>query len=88
MSKVDIKLKPQVEASLTSLAAQQSSNKNTLINQAVKEYLQREFVEQERWQQTLTALDSVKAGRLIDEQSVNDWLDSWDTDNELEPPGI
>jgi predicted transcriptional regulator len=53
---------------------------------AMREYLARTALEENRWAATLAALESVKTGRLIDEKSVTDWLESWGTDNDLYPP--
>ena len=62
-------------------------SKNYLINQAVKEFLVKSTLEEKRWSETLEALDSVRSGRLIDEQKINNWLESWGTANELKSPG-
>jgi predicted transcriptional regulator len=43
-------------------------------------------MEQDRWNDTLEALEDVKNGRLIDGKIVDKWLDSWGSDNELPPP--
>jgi predicted transcriptional regulator len=53
---------------------------------AIKEFLERQSEDDKRWNETLEALDPVKSGNLIDEKDVNNWLDSWGTNNELEPP--
>ncbi len=41
-----------------------------------------------KWNETLEALESVKLNRVIEEQDVNEWLDSWGKDNEQKPPQI
>ena len=43
-------------------------------------------MEQDRWQDTLEALDDVKNGRVVDSDVVEKWMDSWGSDNELSPP--
>lgn len=52
----------------------------------VKEFLERRTVDEQRWQETLETIDSVKSGRSIDEKNVNEWLDRWGSENESEPP--
>lgn len=42
--------------------------------------------EQDRWQETLKAYESVAAGKLVDAHDVHLWLNSWGTKNELNPP--
>jgi len=86
MSVTSIRLQPEIENPLEKLAMKLDRSKNYLINQAIKEFLERKSIEENRWRQTLEAIDSVKAGKLIDEQEVNTWLDSWGTDGELNPP--
>lgn len=43
-------------------------------------------IEDSRWDDTLAALASVRAGNLIDDDHVSEWLQSWGTDEELAPP--
>ena len=48
----------------------------------------RQQQDQERWKDTLDALDSVKARRTIPSQEVSEWLQSIGTDNRKPPPTI
>jgi len=68
------------------MAVLNGTNKNYLINQAIKEFLERKAVDEQRWQETLEAIDSLKSGRSIDEKDVNEWLDSWGSENESAAP--
>lgn len=86
MSITSVRLLPEIEDPLEHLSKKLDRSKNNLINQALKEFLQRTSNEDIRKAQTLEALESVKSGHLIDEAQVHDWLDSWGTDNELDPP--
>jgi len=88
MSVTSVRLQPEIENPLENLAKKLDRSKNYLINQAIKEFLERKLVEEKRWSETLEAIDSVKSGKLIDEKDVNNWLDSWGTSNELEPPKL
>jgi hypothetical protein len=36
-----------------------------------------------RWQDTLAALESVEAGRVVDGGVVHEWLETWDTPQEI-----
>ncbi len=87
MSVTSIRLPEDVAAPLETLAKRLDRSKNYLINQAIKEFLARQFMEDSRWEDTLKALSSVKEGRLVDEGEVTQWLQSWGSDNELTPPG-
>ena len=45
--------------------------------------LSSDIVDVSRWADTLEALESVQEGKLIDAETVTDWLKSWGSDNEL-----
>ena len=86
MSVTSIRLQPEIENPLEQLATKLDRSKNYLINQAIKEFIARKALDEARWDETLEALDSVKSNRLIEEQNVNEWLESWGTEKELSPP--
>ena len=86
MSVTSIRLQPEIENPLEKLATKLDRSKNYLINQAIKEFIARKALDEARWDETLEALDSVKSNRLIEEQNVNEWLESWGSENELNPP--
>lgn len=88
MSVTSIRLQPEIESPLEKLATKLDRSKNYLINQAIKEFLARKSLDDSRWKETLEALDSVKSNNLIEEKSVTKWLETWGTDNELNPPKI
>jgi predicted transcriptional regulator len=86
MGVTSIRLQPEIQEPLENLSKKLDRSKNYLINQAIKEFLERKSLDEKRWAETMEAIDSVKSGKLIDEKNVNDWLDSWGSENELEPP--
>lgn len=86
MSVTSIRLAQDVEQPLNALAKKLDRSKNYIINQAIKEYLNKESIENERWEETLTALESVKSGNTIDASEVDKWLGSWGTANKLTMP--
>ena len=86
MGVTSVRLDSEVEAPLKNLADKLDRSKNYIINQAIKEYVQRQSMEESRWEDTLEALNSVKAGNTIDSDEVTKWLESWSTDQELSPP--
>ena len=85
MGVTSVRLTSDIEAPLNDLAKRYDRSKNYLINQAVKEFIARQVVEDARWADTLEALDSVKEGKLVNESEVMSWLASWGTDEESEP---
>ena len=88
MGVTSIRLQPEIENPLEALAKKLDRSKNYIINQAIKEFLERKELDGQRWSETIEAIDSVKSGKTIDAEAVNDWLDSWGSENELEPPKI
>lgn len=86
MSVTSVRLNSEIEKPLADLTKKLDRSKNYLINQAVKEFIARQKMEQDRWQDTLKALDDVKNGRVVDSDVVEKWMDSWGSDNELSPP--
>jgi len=88
MGVTSIRLQPGIENPLEKLAVKLDRSKNYLINQAIKEFLARKTLDEKQWNETLEALESVKSNRVIDEQDVNEWLNSWGKDSEKKPPKI
>ena len=86
MSITSVRLNDDVEKPLELLAKKLDRSKSYLINQAIKEYVARQSVEDERWEQTLEAIESVNRGETIDEASVNAWLNSWGPNKVKTPP--
>ena len=87
MGVTSVRLNTEVEAPLEQLAQKLDRSKNYLINQAIKEFVARQSMEDARWADTLKALDSVKSGKIVDEGDVTSWLESWGRKNEKTPPG-
>lgn len=88
MSVTSLRISQDIEAPLESLAQRLDRSKNYLINQAIKEFIARQMMEDSRWDDTMAALESAKSGKLIDESQVTEWLQSWGTDKELSPPSV
>ncbi len=88
MGVTSIRLQPEIESPLENLAVKLDRSKNYIINQAIKEFIERKSTEEQRWEETLIAIESVKSGKLVGENEVNEWLESWGTANELKPPKI
>lgn len=88
MSVTTVRLQPEIEQGLQAMASSTQRSKSWLINQAIKEFIERQSLEQNRWQQTLQAMESVAQGRVVSGKDVHSWLQSWGTDKELSPPEI
>jgi len=86
MRVTSIRLNADIEEPLENLAQRLDRSKNYLINQAIKEFVARRAMDDARWEDTLTALASIKEGKAIDESEVVSWLKSWGTDDETSAP--
>lgn len=71
---------------LNSAAQQQDRSVNWLVNQALKEFLDKEALDEKMWQETLEAIDSANRGEVISSDKVHEWIESWGNENELSPP--
>lgn len=88
MSVTTVRLQPEIEERLQAMTVTTHRSKSWLINQAVREFIDRQAVDQQRWQQTIQAMESVAQGRVVSGDAVHAWLKSWGTDQELPPPEI
>ncbi len=77
MGVTSIRLDKEVEQPLALLASKLDRSRNYLINQAIKEYIARQSMEEKRWQDTLAALESVESGDVVSESEVATKLKSW-----------
>jgi len=86
MSVTTVRLQAEIERQLESIATRLNRSKGWVINQALTEYIDKQQLEQERWQQTLDAMESVTQGKVVDASEVHSWLNSWGTENEQDAP--
>ena len=87
MGVTSIRLNTDVEGPLEQLAQKLDRSKNYLVNQAIRELVRRQAMEDARWADTLEALNSVKEGHVVDEKAVSAWLQSWGDSKPKSPPG-
>lgn len=86
MSVTTVRLQADVEQHLDEIASRLQRSKGWVINQALSEYIEKQRVEQERWQQTLEAMESAAQGKVVDANEVHDWLRSWGMEGEQAAP--
>jgi predicted transcriptional regulator len=88
MAKTDTKaMTAQVPLALANRVEQLSvrlvRSQGWIVEQALSDWVERE---EERSRLTREAMDDVRAGRLIDHQTVQGWVDSLATENPLPAP--
>lgn len=85
MGMTSVRMPDELLNQLENAAEKLRRSKGWIINDAVKEYLEREEYKVKMLQQTREALADIKAGRVVDGTEVMDWLESWGTDGEKTP---
>ena len=88
MAVTTVRLSDETEAELSAIAARTERSRSWLINRAVAEYIERDRVARERWAQTLSAVESAASGNVVAAETVHEWLGSWGTDSESDPPAV
>lgn len=86
MSVTTVRLQAEVEQNLEAIASRLHRSKGWVINRALSEYIEKQQLEQERWLQTLEAMESAAQGKVVDASEVHSWLNSWGTEKEQEAP--
>ena len=86
MGTTSVRMPDDLMQRLDAMATRLRRSKGRVINDAVREYLERDELRQHRDQETREALAELDAGQLVDGDEVLAWIDSWGCENELEPP--
>lgn len=84
MAMTSVRMPDEMMEKLDAAASKLRRSKGWIIKDAVQQYLERGEQQAIRYQETLEALEDVKAGRLIDGDDVLDWMEGWGTDSEKE----
>lgn len=87
MAVTTVRLDHDLEQALSTLAERSKRSKSWLINQAVREFVEHERRDRERWKQTLAAVESAADGNVYAAEDVHAWLRSWGSDEERPAPG-
>ncbi len=88
MGMTSVRMPDELLSKLDQAAEKLRRSKGWIINDAVKEYLEREELKAQRLEETREALADIKAGRVVDGEKVLEWLDTWGSDNEQAPPQV
>lgn len=86
MSVSSIRLQKDLEQPLNELCKRLDRSRNWLVNQAIREFIENQALQEERWTQTVEALNSVERGEVVPGEEVHAWLKTWGQDSEVEPP--
>jgi predicted transcriptional regulator len=86
MGMTSVRVPDDMLSRLESTAARLRRSKGWIINDALREYLEREERRVQRLAETRQALGEVDAGDLVEGDEVLAWLDSWGVPDEHEAP--
>ncbi len=86
MGMTSVRMPDDLLQRLDSTATRLRRSKGWIINDAVREYLEREDQRQRRDEETREALAELDAGQVVDGDEVLAWIDSWGSEHEREPP--
>lgn len=86
MGVTSVRIENDLEQFLELAAHDMQRSKGWIINEALRRFLNYRKVDQQRWQDTLEALEDIRMGRIIDGDKVHAWLASWGTEKESLPP--
>ena len=86
MGMTSVRMPDDLLQQLDATATRLRRSKGWIINDAVREYLEREDLRQRRDEETREALAELDAGQVVDGEDVLAWIDSWGSKNEREPP--
>mgnify|MGYP001822237590 FL=1 len=86
MGMTSVRMPDDLLQRLDSTATRLRRSKGWIINDAVREYLEREDLRQRRDEETREALAELEAGQVVDGDEVLAWIDSWGSEHEREPP--
>lgn len=67
-------------------AAQQGLTESAAVQHLIKGYVSHMRLIHQRKQETLEALADVEAGLVVSGEAVMDWVSSWGTPDEKDPP--
>lgn len=86
MGMTSVRVPDDMLSRLESTATRLRRSKGWIINDALREYLEREERRVQRLEETRQALAELDAGDLVEGDEILVWLDNWGTPDEREAP--
>ena len=81
-----VKLDPAIRDRLERLSEVKHRSPHWLMKEAITRYLEQEEYSEQLNQETLARWQEAEQGKIISHQAVNQWLDTWGTDEESDRP--
>ena len=83
---VTVKLESNTKQRLKKLGQAKQRSTHWMLQQAINQYLEVEEYEEQLKQETLRRWQEVMDGKVVSHEKVIAWLETWGTDEEVEPP--
>ncbi len=87
MGVTSVRIHDDLKARLEKVSKKLRHSKGWIMNEALREYLDHQDLEEQRWKETLEALEDIESGRVVDGKKVMTWLKSWSKEDEFPPLG-
>ncbi len=87
MNTTSFRLDEDLQEKLDVTAARLRRSKGWIINDALRQYIEREELKQRMLEETEEAIADIQAGRVVSGEEVMQWLETWGTGNETKAPG-
>jgi len=81
-----VKLDPAIRDRLERLSEVKHRSPHWLMKEAITRYLEQEEYSEQLNQETLARWQEAEQGKVVSHQAVNQWLDTWGTDEESDRP--
>jgi predicted transcriptional regulator len=88
MSTTSFRLDDELEEKLDATATKLRRSKSWIINDALRQYIQREEQKLRMLEETEEAIADIQAGRVVSGEEVMKWLETWGTDTESKAPNL
>lgn len=87
MGVTTVRLQDDIEQEVQAIADKLHRSKGWVIKQALSEFIEKRRLEQQRWNETLQAMESAAQGNIVSGDTVHEWLASWGTEREEDKKG-
>ncbi|WP_042341225.1 CopG family ribbon-helix-helix protein [Calothrix sp. PCC 7507] len=86
MSTTSFRLDDDLQEKLDSTATRLQRSRGWIINNALRQYIEREEQKQRMLEETEEAIADIKAGRIVSGEEVMQWLETWGTSTDTKAP--
>ena len=86
MSTTSFRLDQDLVDKLDRIANKLDRSKAWIINDALRKYIEAEERKQQMLEETIEAIADIEASRIVSGEEVMQWLETWGSDKEIDPP--